>query len=87
MTHRFWKLSILLSILEQLAQATTSYQGKIALATENEAKTGTDANKAITSATLKAVLDVFLQSISGYDNTKVQVLKNNQGTLTWVDEA
>ena len=75
------------SILEQLAQATTSYQGKIALATENEAKTGTDANKAITSATLKAVLDVFLQSISGYDNTKVQVLKNNQGTLTWVDEA
>lgn len=29
---------------------------------------------------------VKLTSITGYDATKTQVLKNVEGTLTWVDE-
>lgn len=59
------------SILEQLAPATTSYQGKIALATENEAKAGLDANKAITSATLSAVLEEFESGIDDKLSDKV----------------
>ena len=29
----------------------------------------------------------FLKSITGYDETKTQILKNVNGTFTWVDEA
>lgn len=86
-SHLEIKYFTAISVLEQLAPATTTYQGKIALATSNEAQAGTESTKAITSATLKSVLDIFLQNVSGYDATKTQVLKNNQGTLTWVDEA
>ncbi len=31
--------------------------------------------------------DAYLKAITGYDATKTQVLKNINGTLTWVEEA
>lgn len=31
--------------------------------------------------------NVYLKAITGYDATKTQVLKNINGTLTWVEEA
>lgn len=34
-----------------------------------------------------AIITQQLQAISGYNSTKTQVLKNVNGTLTWVDEA
>lgn len=123
------------SVLEQLESATTTYEGKIAIATQNEVDAGTINNKAVVPTTLTPLktsitnltnslnslstsvndkldtnqkgianglatlnnnikvplsqIDVnsILQSIIGYDNTKTQILKNINGTFTWVDEA
>lgn len=42
-------------------------------------------------ATTKGYVDdkmtSIFKNITGYDETKIQVLKNNQGTLTWVNES
>lgn len=129
------------SVLEQLEQATTTYKGKIALATQEEVNAGTNNDKAVTPLTLNNVIDIaistnnvtlenqinskisstekgvangiatlnanlkvpssqidtvgilslidintLLQKVDGFDATKTQVLKNINGTFTWVEE-
>ena len=130
------------SVLEQLEQATTTYKGKIALATQEEVNAGTNNDKAVTPLTLNNVIDIaistnnvtlenqinskisstekgvangiatlnanlkvpssqidtvgilslidintLLQKVDGFDATKTQVLKNINGTFTWVEQA
>ena len=41
---------------------------------------------ATTEIAERSYVDEFYQNISGYDETKTQILKNVKGTLTWVDE-
>lgn len=66
--------------------------GYNAKADQNEARFGSsysNINKATiyTSNGLKELATTdFLTTITGYDATKTQILKNVQGTLTWVDE-
>lgn len=64
----------------ELPQATTAKRGTIQLATEDEAKAGTDANKAMTPATLKAVLDEQLGG--GGAGTANVALKNQTNEFT-----
>lgn len=64
----------------ELPQATTAKRGTIQLATEDEAKAGTDANKAMTPATLKAVLDEQLGG--GGAGTANVALKNQANEFT-----
>ena len=67
----------------ELPQATTAKRGTIQLATEDEAKAGTDANKAMTPATLKAVLDEQLGGgTAGGGGTSNVALKNQANEFT-----
>ena len=43
-------------------------------------------NEIITADQIQAYIREFLSSLSGYDANAVQVLKNVNGTLTWVTE-
>lgn len=67
----------------ELPQATTTKRGTIQLATEDEAKAGTDADKAMTPATLKAVLDEQLGGgTAGGGGTSNIALKNQANEFT-----
>lgn len=69
------------SVLE-VNSASTTREGKIAIATQEEVNTGIVNNKAVTPATLNE----WLKSINGYDANQTQILKNINGTFTWVNE-
>lgn len=66
----------------ELPQATTTKRGTVQLATEDEAKAGTDADKAMTPATLKAVLDEQLGGGGGGAGTANVALKNQVNEFT-----
>lgn len=66
----------------ELPQATTAKRGTIQLATEDEAKAGTDADKAMTPATLKAVLDEQLGGGTAGGGTSNVALKNQANEFT-----
>ena len=67
----------------ELPQATTAKRGTIQLATEDEAKAGTDTDKAMTPATLKAVLDEQLGGgTAGGGGTSNVALKNQANEFT-----
>ena len=50
------------SVLEQLEQATTTYQGKIALATQEEVNAGVNNDKAVTALTLNNMVDIAIST-------------------------
>jgi hypothetical protein len=70
------------------AKATAQSAIQIGTGTNSTASTFQVFNTTVVNASGKVPIATFdFTSISGYDATKTQVLKNVQGTLTWVDEA
>lgn len=73
--------AILISQLEEISK-TLSYQGQTNITSNTIALFDVEAYQ-----DLKIVLeDLDLTKLSTFDSTKTQILKNVNGTLTWVDE-